>query len=107
MPWFRLFRSPTLPRPLPLPRGRRPLRSGAGGRSPRRGPADAFQVPERMGGLRVVGRRFVAAAHRAGKQVHVWTIDDPDDMHRLLDLGVDGIVTDRPDVLNRVLEERS
>lgn len=79
--------------------------AAAGGRP--RGPADAFQVPERMGGLRVVGRRFVAAAHRAGKQVHVWTIDDPDDMHRLLDLGVDGIVTDRPDVLNRVLEERS
>ena len=70
------------------------------------GAADAYQVPVGMGPLPVAGRRFVEAAHRAGKQVHVWTVDDPVEMHRLLDLGVDGIVTDRPDVLNVVIEER-
>ncbi len=70
-------------------------------------PADAFQVPVRAGRLTVIDRRFVAAAHAAGKQVHAWTIDDPAEMRRLLDLGVDGIVTDRPDVLNEVLGIRS
>ena len=79
--------------------------ASAAGRRPR-GRADAFQVPERAGPLRVVSRRFVAAAHRAGKHVHVWTVNEAAAMHRLLDLGVDGIVTDRPDVLNAVLEER-
>ena len=74
---------------------------------PASGPADAYQVPPSAGGIAVVGPRFVEAAHAGGKQVHVWTINDPAEMHRLLDLGVDGIVTDRPDVLNAVLEERS
>jgi glycerophosphoryl diester phosphodiesterase len=60
-----------------------------------------------MGRIRVVSPRFVAAAHRAGKQVHVWTVDDPGDMRRLLDMGVDGIVTDRPDLLDQVLGEGS
>jgi glycerophosphoryl diester phosphodiesterase len=45
-------------------------------------------------------------AHRANVPVHVWTVDDPDDIHRLLDWGVDGIQTDRPDVLARVLADR-
>jgi glycerophosphoryl diester phosphodiesterase len=76
------------------------------GRTPS-GPADAYQVPERSGPLRVVGARFVEAAHRAGKQVHVWTVNDPADMHRLLDLGVDGIVSDRADLLVRVVAERA
>ena len=67
--------------------------------------ADAFQVPETTGPLRVVTPAFVAAAHRANIPVHVWTVDDPDDMRRLLDWGVDGIQTDRPDVLARVLTE--
>ncbi len=60
-------------------------------------------MPERAGPLRIVTPRFVAGAHRTGKQVHVWTVNDPDDMRRLLDLGVDGIVTDRPDLLNDVV----
>ncbi len=71
------------------------------------GAADAFQVPERSGPIRVVGGRFLEAAHRAGKQVHVWVVNDPADMHRLLDLGVDGIVTDRADLLLQVLAERA
>lgn len=71
------------------------------------GAADAYQVPERSGPLRVVGRGFVEAAHRAGKQVHVWVVNDPADMHRLLDLGVDGLVTDRADLLVAVLAERA
>ena len=49
---------------------------------------------------------LVEVAHRHGIAVHVWTIDDPDEMHHLLDIGVDGIMTDRPAVLREVLEER-
>lgn len=64
------------------------------------------QVPVRHGRLVVVDERFVAAAHRLGVEVQVWTIDDPAEMTRLLDLGVDGIMTDRPAVLKDVLERR-
>ncbi|GII99042.1 glycerophosphoryl diester phosphodiesterase [Sediminihabitans luteus] len=67
---------------------------------------DALQVPERHGRVRVVDARTVAAAHAAGRAVHVWTVNDPADMHRLLDLGVDGIVTDRADLLRDVLVAR-
>jgi len=65
--------------------------------------ADAYQVPERATGVRLVTSRFVGRAHHAAKHVHVWTVNDPIDMRRLLDLGVDGIITDRPDLLNEVL----
>lgn len=67
---------------------------------------DALQVPERHRGVRVVTRRFVEAAHRAGTEVHVWTINDEDTMHRLLDLGVDGLVTDRADVAMAAISSR-
>jgi glycerophosphoryl diester phosphodiesterase len=66
----------------------------------------AAQVPVRYAGIRVVDARFVRHAHRLGLQVHVWTIDDPAEMHELLDLGVDGIMTDRIDILRAVLTER-
>lgn len=66
----------------------------------------AFQIPHRRGPLTVAGRRLIELAHRAGKQVHVWTIDDADEMHELLDRGVDGLFTDRTDILKRVLVER-
>jgi glycerophosphoryl diester phosphodiesterase len=68
--------------------------------------AACVQVPVRRGRVPIVTGRFVAAAHRRDLQVHVWTVNDAGEMHRLLDLGVDGIMTDRPDVLKAVLEER-
>jgi glycerophosphoryl diester phosphodiesterase len=61
-------------------------------------PFAAFQVPITAYGVRVVTKRFVECAHRAGKKVHVWTVDEPRTMVELLKLGVDGIVTNRPDV---------
>ena len=64
------------------------------------------QVPMRSGRVPIVDARFVDFAHRLGTAVHVWTIDDPAVMHRLLDLGVDGIMTDRPRVLRDVFAER-
>lgn len=66
----------------------------------------AAQVPPLHGRVRVVDPRFVRLAHRWGREVHAWTVDDADEMSTLLDLGVDGLVTDRPDVLRRVLRER-
>ncbi|MCB7137578.1 glycerophosphodiester phosphodiesterase family protein [Cellulosimicrobium marinum] len=67
---------------------------------------DCLQVPERTGRVRVVDARTVRAVHAAGRQVHVWTVNDAAAMERLLDLGVDGIVTDRADVLRDVLDRR-
>lgn len=76
------------------------------GGSPWTPSADIFQVPERHGRIHVVTDRFVREAHRHGIPVQVWTVDREEDMHRLLDLGVDGIQTDRPDVLAAVLTGR-
>ena len=70
-------------------------------------PVVAFQVPATFGELTVVDERFVLAAHRAGVAVHVWTVNDVDEMDRLLDLGVDGIVTDTPTPLVARLRERN
>ena len=66
----------------------------------------AAQVPARRGWFKVVTPRFVRRAHRHGIAVHVWTIDDAAEMNRLLDLGVDGLMTDRPSVLRDVLVAR-
>ncbi|KJS54434.1 glycerophosphodiester phosphodiesterase [Streptomyces rubellomurinus] len=90
------------------------LRSLAGPLLPARGPSIGgapyagvcAQVPERHKGVRVVDRAFVRAAHRLGLQVHVWTVDDATRIRTLLDLGVDGIMADRIDVLRDVLGER-
>lgn len=59
-------------------------------------PYQAFQVPENSGRIPVVTSSFVRAAHRANVQVHVWTINDTAEMQRFLDMGVDGIMTDKP-----------
>lgn len=75
---------------------------------PRRGLSSfsALQVPEFHGRIRVVSRKFITKAHELGLQVHVWVINDASDMHRMLDLGVDGIMTDRADLLAKVMQER-
>jgi glycerophosphoryl diester phosphodiesterase len=78
------------------------LRSGA--RVPFGG--QIAQVPVSVGPVKVVTPATVARAHRRGYQVHVWTINDPSEMTRLLDLGVDGIMTDKPQVLKDVLLAR-
>jgi glycerophosphoryl diester phosphodiesterase len=65
--------------------------------------AEAVQVPEFRSGLHVLTPRFVDAAHRRELQVHAWTINEEHDMRRLLDLGVDGIITDYPDRLMQLL----
>ncbi|WP_130013944.1 glycerophosphodiester phosphodiesterase [Serinicoccus sediminis] len=67
---------------------------------------DALQVPPHHHGVEVVTPTTLDAAHEIGKLVHVWTINDAAEMHRLLDLGVDGIMTDRADLLKDVLTER-
>ncbi|MFF7900980.1 glycerophosphodiester phosphodiesterase [Streptomyces sp. NPDC007920] len=72
---------------------------------PRRS-AVAAQVPVSQYGVPVVDRRFVRTAHARGLHVHVWTINEPAEMHRLLDLGVDGIMTDHIETLRKVMEER-
>jgi glycerophosphoryl diester phosphodiesterase len=66
---------------------------------------DVIQVPELWKGRRLVTPRFVREAHRRNIPVHVWTVDDPEDMRRLLSWGVDAIQTDRPDLLSDVLED--
>jgi glycerophosphoryl diester phosphodiesterase len=73
---------------------------------PRHREAMAAQVPVRQGPLVVTNAAFVDRAHALGLAVHVWTIDEPDEIRRLLDLGVDGIMTDRPEVLRNVFQER-
>lgn len=66
----------------------------------------ALQVPETRSGIRIVSPSSIKAAHRLGVQVHVWTVNDRADMERLLDWGVDGIMTDRPDLLAALLAQR-
>jgi glycerophosphoryl diester phosphodiesterase len=74
-----------------------PLRSGG---------AACAQVPVRWKGIRIVDRRFIRAMKQRGLQTHVWTVNDPGEMHRLIDLGVDGLMTDRPAQLKAVLIAR-
>ncbi|GIS79776.1 MAG: hypothetical protein CM1200mP14_13420 [Gammaproteobacteria bacterium] len=66
---------------------------------------DVLQVPEIWKGLRVVSPRFIRQAHAQNIPVHVWTVDEPSDMRRLIDWGVDAIQSDRPDLLASVLTE--
>ena len=74
-------------------------------------PYQGYQVPERSGWLRVVSQRFIRQAHQAGLAVEVWTVDDPPDMERLLAWGVNGLISNRPDLAvaarDRYLEARN
>ena len=69
-----------------------------------RPPAAALQVPTRSGGIEVVTSETIDRAHRHGVEVHVWTINDENSMRRLVRMDVDGIMTDRPDLLKRVVQ---
>ena len=91
-------------------RGWRAARRGERRAASRSGPlavrGDVAQLPHRIGRLTVVDADLLRVAHRCGLEVHVWTVDDPDIMAWLLDLGADGILTDRPDLLRDVLRSR-
>ncbi|HET6298844.1 MAG TPA: glycerophosphodiester phosphodiesterase [Kribbella sp.] len=69
-------------------------------------PGACLQIPEVYGRFRVLTPGLLRRAHALGKQVHIWTVDDPAAMHRLLDAGVDGLITDRTDLLRDVLIDR-
>ncbi|GAB4577661.1 MAG: glycerophosphodiester phosphodiesterase [Anaerolineales bacterium] len=71
--------------------------------NPVRPPYVAMQVPIESAGIRVITPGFVANAHRRGLQIHAWTINDPEEMQMLIEMGVDGIMTDRPDMLLELL----
>lgn len=80
------------------PEVRRALYGAWAGLSPRKPPYQGFQVPEKQGALRIVSPRFVRAVRKAGLSVAVWTVNEEADMRRLLDWGVTGLITDRPDL---------
>lgn len=88
------------------PRSIARLRAASFGVPAGRLPSPCAQVPTDARGVTIVDPRFLRGAHARGVDIHVWTIDDRDEMVRLLDLGVDGIMTDRPAVLREVLESR-
>ncbi len=67
---------------------------------------DAYQLPYKTKGV-VADKRLIDAVHGSGKQIHLWTVNERHEMQKFLDLGVDGIITDRPDILNEVMEERA
>jgi glycerophosphoryl diester phosphodiesterase len=62
----------------------------------------AYQLPFNYRGAKI-DNKLIDAVHRVGAHVHLWTVNEPDDMRRFIDMGVDGIVTDRPDLLNEVM----
>ena len=67
--------------------------------------AGLFQVPVSYYGIPLSGRRFIEAIHRGGGEIYIWTINDPQQMKKLLARGVDGIVTDRADLAQAVFKE--
>jgi glycerophosphoryl diester phosphodiesterase len=71
----------------------------------RRAAYDAFQVPESAGAIRIVSPRFIRHVHAAGRRLQVWTVDEEADMRRLLEWGVDGLISNRPDLAVRVRDE--
>lgn len=73
------------------------------GMTPRPADQHAIQIPARVGRLNTVSPALVSRYHRAGLEVHVWTVNDPAEMRRLIEIGVDGIVTDRADIALEVI----
>jgi glycerophosphoryl diester phosphodiesterase len=69
--------------------------------------SDCVQLPQRLGGVPIITPGLVRAVHGSGRQVHAWTVDDPAAMHALFDINVDGIITDRADLLRDVLIARN
>ncbi len=67
----------------------------------------AVQIPERAASVHIVTPRYIEMMHRVGVEVHVWTVNAPADMNRLLELGVDGLITDRPDLARDVITRRT
>jgi hypothetical protein len=67
---------------------------------------EVAHVPVSAGPIRVVDASLLRTAHAQGREVHVWTVDAPEQMRQLLDLGVDGLLSDRPDLLRAVLRDR-
>jgi len=67
---------------------------------------DAFQIPTEDSGFDLTDKKLIDGAHRRGMQIHYWTIDDQKTMKKLLDAGADAILTNRPDLLLKVLEEK-
>lgn len=90
----------------PGPSGVLRLKAASGGWPAWRWRQGCVQVPVQANGITIVTRRFIEAAERRGLQVHVWTIDVADEMERLIDLGVHGLMTDSPSVLKDVLTRR-
>lgn len=88
------------------PKGVARLRAASYGLRARTFPAPCVQIPPGHGSRALLDERLMRTAREHDIDVHVWTIDEPDEMHRLLDLGVHGIMTDRPTVLREVLESR-
>jgi glycerophosphoryl diester phosphodiesterase len=69
-------------------------------------PMQVLQIPEKVGSLQIVSPDFIETARRLNLQIHVWTINRPEDMQRLIDAGVDGIMTDYPDKLLSLVNRR-
>ena len=82
-----------------------PSGAGSGGGDPLYEPVDPDQLPGVWKGQRILSPRFIREAQRRNIPVQVWVVDDPDEMRRFLAWGVDGIQTDRPDLLASVLTE--
>ncbi|MBI5042877.1 MAG: hypothetical protein HZC10_03425 [Nitrospirae bacterium] len=65
--------------------------------------ADAFQIPEYHGDYHLLTEEFIEKAHKKNIKIHVWTVNEKDDMKRLIKMGVDGIMTDYPDLFSEVI----
>ena len=66
--------------------------------------ADAFQIPEHHENYHLLTEEFIEKAHKKNIKIHVWTVNKREDMARLIKMGVDGIITDYPDILNEAID---